>query len=251
MKEMVSGNTLRKHFDSAFLSCTSKCILNFSTSLNIFSSCIIWQGSSEVLTSFSLGYHCVQVLKNYLRRLWALTLLLDRILTFNLRVSASNSINSHLLYCLLWCAAQFSTQDWGMIFPALAVLVDASQLDLLLRTAHGHRELPQKNSSPSRGQPTSNECSVKKFKGLFPWFNSRQLWWSLNSRATCGTSLSETQQLASVYPTLLSSPFISDTSKTSPQKISRMQISISEPVFQEVNLRCLSSLIFFHPALIL
>lgn len=232
MKEMVSGNTLRKRFDSAFLSCTSKCILNFATSLNISSSCIIWQGSSEVLSSFSLGYHCVQVLKNYFRRLWWLTLLLDRILTFNLRVSASKSINSHLLYCLLWCTAQFSTQDWGMIFPALAVLVDASQLHLLLRTAHGHGELPQTNSSPSRDQPTSNEWSVKKFKGLFPWFNSRQLWWSLRSRATCGTSLRATAVSFSAYPTLLSSPFISDASKTSPQKISCMQISISEPVFR-------------------
>ena len=160
---------------------------------------IFWQHSTEVLTSFSVDYNCVQALKNYLRRLWGLTLLLDRIFTFNLRVSASNSINSHLLYCLLWCTAQFSTQDWGMIFPALAVLVDALQLHLFLRAAHRHRELPQTNSSPLRGQPTSNEWSVKKFKGLFPWFNSRQLWWSLNSRATCGTSLCATQQLASPF----------------------------------------------------
>ena len=32
MKEMVPGNTLRKQFDSASLSCISKCILNFATS---------------------------------------------------------------------------------------------------------------------------------------------------------------------------------------------------------------------------
>ena len=43
----------------------------------------------------------------------------------------------------------------------------------------------------------------------------------------CNTAVS-----FSLYPTLLSSPFLSDTSKTSPQKISHMQISISESVFQ-------------------
>lgn len=43
----------------------------------------------------------------------------------------------------------------------------------------------------------------------------------------CNTAAS-----VSFYPTLLSSPFISDASQTSPQKISCMQISISESVFQ-------------------
>lgn len=43
----------------------------------------------------------------------------------------------------------------------------------------------------------------------------------------CNTAAS-----VSLYPTLLSSPFISDASQTSPQKISCMQISISESVFQ-------------------
>lgn len=55
----------------------------------------ILAGYNDIPTLFSVGYHCVQTLNNYLNRLWRLTPFLDRTLTFNLTVSASNTINSH------------------------------------------------------------------------------------------------------------------------------------------------------------